>query len=323
MPNGPLLKIEALAVGYEESTVLEDISLTVYAGDMICLMGANGSGKSTLLRTICGLNKKKSGNVFIENKEIEMLQNSELSKLISIVLTERSNINGLSVEDIVRLGRFPYTNVWGKLQEHDRQIINQSIELLNLEDIRTSLAEELSDGQLQKVFIARALVQDTPIIILDEPTSYLDVSSKLELMSVLERISTEKNKALIFSSHDWDLVLEMCSKVWLIENKSLISSGAPEELLLSGKIQKIFKHESFYLNNSNGRFCELREMKKSLNFICEDAIVREWTIHALNKIGYEVTELSELKLHYKNKNFEFEGTGYNKLSDLLDYLKLN
>lgn len=323
MNKGYLLETKDLSVGYESNAILEGLSLNVLPGDLICLMGPNGSGKSTLLRTLVGLNKSLKGDVFIDGKNTKQIEPKELSKLVSIVLTERGTTQGLTVEDIVRLGRFPHTNMWGKLEEKDRRIVKQSIELLNLEKLRGTLADELSDGQLQKVFIARALAQDTPIIILDEPTTFLDIANKMELMSVLERISREKNKALIFSSHDWELALEMCPKAWLIDSNDKIRTGAPEEFLYSGTMQKLFMHEKFYLNNQNGRFCELKSMNKEIRFSCDNAVVFEWTSHALSKVAYKVSEEAELSLVFNNNKFRIEGgPEFDSLSGLLDYLKL-
>ncbi|MBK26633.1 MAG: iron ABC transporter ATP-binding protein [Halobacteriovorax sp.] len=323
MSNKVLLSSKDLSIGYGNKEILKDLKLEIKSGDVICLMGPNGSGKSTLLKTFVGLLKPLKGEVKILGRILKDLDHKELSKLVSVVLTERGNINGLTVEDIVRLGRFPHTNMWGKLEEKDRRIIKECIELLNLESLKSELASELSDGQLQKVFIARALAQDAPLIILDEPTTFLDISNKMELMAILDRISKARNKALLFSSHDWELALEMCPKVWLIDSTNSVISGTPEEFLYTGVIQKLFMHERFYLNNNNGRFCELKERTQKLKFKCDNSVVTEWVDHALSKIGYKIESEADLSVVFYENKFKVEGGAeFQSLSDLLDYLKL-
>ncbi len=323
MSSGKLLSTDRLKIGYEKKEVLSNLNLNIGSGDVICLMGPNGSGKSTLLKTFVGLLKPIEGEVKILGKNLNDLEPKDLSKLVSVVLTERGNISGLTVEDIVRLGRFPHTNMWGKLEEKDRRIIKECIELLNLENLKSELATELSDGQLQKVFIARALAQDAPLIVLDEPTTFLDISNKMELMAILDRISKARNKALLFSSHDWELALEMCPKVWLIDSSGSIVAGTPEEFLYTGVIQKMFMHERFYLDNNNGRFCELKDRNKHLKFKCDNAVVAKWVDHALSKIGYKIEKESDLSIVFFENKFRIEGGAeFKSLSDLLDYLKL-
>lgn len=323
MSENSVLNIKGLSVGYGEKTILEGLNLNILKGDLICLMGKNGSGKSTLLKTIAGIIPPLKGEMTVSEKDFSSLTAHELSLLISIVLTERGSVDGLTVEDVVRLGRFPHTNMWGKLEEKDRRIIRESIELLNIEDIRSRRVEELSDGQLQKAFVARALAQDTPLIILDEPTSYLDISSKMELLGIFDKIAREKNKALLFSSHDWDLALEMCPKAILIDSNNNIQRGAPEEFLFKGSMQSSFMHEKFFLDGNTGRFTELRKPQKEVRFKCENQMIDQWTRHALSKIGYGVSDHASISIVMNNGEFRVEGgQQYSSLSDLLDYLKL-
>lgn len=323
MPNSILLEAKNLSVGYEKKSILTNLDLKISKGEMICLMGPNGSGKSTLLKSLVGILPFLSGEVQINGSRLDKIKKEELSKIVSIVLTNKGNVQGLTVEDVVRLGRFPHTNRFGKIQKSDRRIIKESIETLDLESIRGNLISELSDGQVQKVFIARALAQDTDLIILDEPTTYLDIANKMELMSTLSRISKEKGKTLLFSSHDWELALEMCPKAWLLDNSGKITMGAPEEFLYSGVMQKLFMNEKFFLNNKSGRFCELKSTPKEVFLSCEDVNIKYWSIHAFEKSGFEYKEDAKLRIKFSEGNFKIEGgQSYETLADLLLYLKL-
>lgn len=324
MDKSLLIETKKLSVGYDKKPILANLNLKIQKGEMICLMGPNGSGKSTLLKSMVGILPVVAGLVELKGERLDKINKEELAKNVSIVLTDKGNIQELTVEDVVRLGRFPYTNNFGKLGKIDRKIIKESIETLNLEPIRGRLISELSDGQVQKVFIARALAQDTELIILDEPTSYLDISNKMELMSTLSRISKESGKALLFSSHDWELALEMCPKVWLLDNSGSISMGAPEEFLYNGVMQKLFMNEKFYLNNSSGRFCELKNTPKEMTFSCEDPNIKYWATHAFKKCGYKVTMEAKLRIYFSMGKYKIEGgQSFDSLSDLLIYLNLS
>ncbi|MFT6069440.1 MAG: iron complex transport system ATP-binding protein [Bacteriovoracaceae bacterium] len=324
MPNNLLLEVKNLSVGYEKKVILSNLDLSISKGEMICLMGPNGSGKSTLLKSLVGILPFLEGEVQINGKRIDKIKQEELSKIVSIVLTHKGDVQGLTVEDVVRLGRFPHTNRFGKLQKSDRNIIKESIETMNLEGIREKLISELSDGQIQKVFIARALAQDTELIILDEPTTYLDIANKMELMSILTSISKEKGKTLLFSSHDWSLALEMCPKAWLLDLSGEISMGTPEEFLFNGTMQKLFMNEKFFLNNSSGRFCELKSTPKDIYLECADSNIKFWSLHALEKIGFKYSEEAELRVRFNDGEFKIEGgKSFSSLSDLLLRLKLS
>jgi iron complex transport system ATP-binding protein len=324
MSDSLLLEVKNLSVGYEKKIILSNLNLKIFKGEMICLMGPNGSGKSTLLKSLVGILPFLKGEIKIHGKRIDKLKQDELSKIVSIVLTSKGDVQGLTVEDVVRLGRFPHTNRFGKLQNSDRLIIKESIETMNLESIRAKLVSELSDGQVQKVFIARALAQDTDLIILDEPTTYLDIANKMELMSTLTQISKTKGKTLLFSSHDWALALEMCPKAWLLDHSGGISMGAPEEFLYNGTMQKIFMNEKFFLNSLSGRFCELKSTPNEIFFSCEDSNINHWALHAFEKSGYKFAEDAKLRVHYSMGKFKIEGgQSFETLSDLLLSLKLS
>lgn len=211
-----MLTAKGLNVGYGSNTVFPAISFSAMPGDVIALLGVNGIGKSTLLRTVAGLQKKLSGDFKIDGKTIEELTASARARLISIVLTERVFIDNISVKEFIALGRSPYTDWLGKLSEQDEQTISSIISLMKIEKLQNRLFNQLSDGEKQKTLIARALCQETPVIILDEPTAFLDFRNKKEILELLQSISATLNKVIIFSTHDIDAALEHCNKCWIM-----------------------------------------------------------------------------------------------------------
>lgn len=218
------LRAEHLGIGYgKDKIVFPDISLSVTGGNMVALLGVNGIGKSTLLRTLTGLQNKLSGSLSINNTDIHSLQASKRAELISIVLTERIFIDNITVRDFISLGRAPYTSWLGKLDKEDEKIINEVIAMVRVEKLQHKLFNQTSDGEKQKVLIARALCQQTPVIILDEPTAFLDFRNKNEVMCLLSDISKRLNKIVILSTHDIDSAIEYCSRCWIMTEQKEFS----------------------------------------------------------------------------------------------------
>ncbi|MFN8323194.1 MAG: ABC transporter ATP-binding protein [Chitinophagales bacterium] len=227
------MKLEAdqLCIGYSADKIIyPDISFTAQAGDMIALLGVNGVGKSTLLRTISGLQQPVSGTVSIGGKRLPELTVQQRALYLSIVLTERMYIEHLSVREFISLGRAPYTNWLGRLTDVDEAEIEHIIQAMKIEKLSTRLFNQLSDGEKQKTAIARALCQQTPVIILDEPTAFLDFRNKRDILELLAEISIEMNKVVILSTHDIEASLEYCSKWWLMpEQKNFTQVSKVED----------------------------------------------------------------------------------------------
>lgn len=223
-----MINLENLEIGYTTKrhtiSVFKEINAQFNPGDLIGLMGDNGIGKSTLLKTITGNLDPLHGKVTLFDKNILNYTAQELSRQLSIVITERLGGFNLTVWDIVASGRTPYINVFGKLSPGDEAIVNRSLDLMNLQPLKHKLIDELSDGQRQKTMIAKSLAQETPVIILDEPTAFLDYTSKHQLFAMLKQLSNEQQKIIIVSSHDLDLMKKYINKsiTLLEENKSEI-----------------------------------------------------------------------------------------------------
>ena len=210
---------------------------------LTCLLGPNGAGKSTLLKTLTAFLPPIKGKIYIEHKPLEDYSDAELSKVIGVVLTEKLSLNNMSVEELVGMGRSPYTGFWGHMNDTDRKIVEESIVLVGIENLKGRMIQTLSDGERQKVMIAKALAQETPVIFLDEPTAFLDYPSKVEIMQLLQRLAREKNKTIFLSTHDLELALQIADKVWLMDKIHGVTIGTPEDLSLNGDMSKYFHRE--------------------------------------------------------------------------------
>ena len=226
-----MYSLRSVSIGYEHEgkAVGTNLSAEMKRGEMTCLIGPNGAGKSTLLRTLAGFQPPLSGEVMVENKCLKEYSAQELSKMVSVVLTDNNHIKHLSVYDAVSMGRSPYTGFWGKLNVQDKKIIDESIETVGMSAFKDRMMETLSDGERQKVMIAKALAQDTLVILLDEPTSFLYYKDKIDMMSLLRRLAHDKGKSILLSTHEIDIALEVADKIWYLSEGQLIT-GSPQEL---------------------------------------------------------------------------------------------
>lgn len=208
------ITLEQLSVGYKGfPPVVSNINVEIKSGELTCLIGSNGIGKSTLLKTLTGFLPKLSGRLLLDGYDINMLSQRERAKYISIVLTYKSDVQNLSVTEMIGMGRMPYTGFWGKLNTSDQTIVAEAIEMVGIEHLKNRMIQTLSDGERQKVMIAKALAQQTPVILLDEPTSFLDFPSKVEMLQLLHRLAKETNKVVFLSTHDLELALRIADRL--------------------------------------------------------------------------------------------------------------
>jgi iron complex transport system ATP-binding protein len=257
MSNKNILSTSNLSIGYKtkSSTILiaENLNLNLKKGKLIALIGANGIGKSTLLRTLTGIQKPLSGTVLLNQKNIHELDSLTLAQNLSVVLTEKLPPSNLTVWELVALGRQPYTNWIGKLTENDIAKINEAIELTQISHLTSKKHYEISDGQLQIALIARALAQDTPLIILDEPTTHLDLLHKAALLKLLKKLTQETGKCILFSTHDIDMAIQLSDEM-IIMNPETVVQDQPCNLILKGSFNTLFKDEHIVFDSEKGRF---------------------------------------------------------------------
>lgn len=252
-----VLYTKNLNIGYHtkkgNTLIAENLNLDFHEGKLITLIGANGIGKSTLLRTLTGIQKPLAGEVLLNEKSITTYPLHELAQNLSVVLTEKLPPSNLTVYELVSLGRQPYTNWVGRLAPDDIDKIINAIELTHIAEIGHKKHHEISDGQLQKVLVARALAQDTPLIILDEPTTHLDLHHKVSLFKLLKRLSKEMGKCILFSTHDIDLAIQLSDEM-IVMTKSDIVQDDPCKLIESGIFNTLFDDKDIFFDTNKGKF---------------------------------------------------------------------
>jgi iron complex transport system ATP-binding protein len=257
MENKIILQASQISIGYsykkEKIVVASHIDLTLEKGKLIALIGANGIGKSTLLKTITGIQKPLSGTVSLNEKNIHELDSLSLAQNLSLVLTEKLPPSNLTVFELIALGRQPYTNWIGKLTEHDIAKVNEAMELTQISHLASKKHYEISDGQLQKVLVARALAQDTPLIILDEPTTHLDLLHKVALFKLLKKLTQETEKCILFSTHDIDMAIQLSDEIIIMTPETVVQDQ-PCNLIMKGSFNTLFKDEHIIFDAEKGKF---------------------------------------------------------------------
>lgn len=334
MVECPHLLLENLSTGYAEPrgrrTVSSELNLGIASGEVVMLMGPNGSGKSTLMHTIAGLLPPLSGQVKILGRSLARLGRKEVAQALSLVLTERVEGGNMTVWDVVALGRYPYTNFFGKLQGEDEMMVTKAIEQSHLKGMEQRLIAELSDGERQRVMVARALAQDTPLILLDEPTAHLDLPSRLDLVLMLRRLAHELGKSMLISTHELDLALSWGDRLWLMDREGKVVSDIPEALVLGGHVGRVFGNQELSYDVERGEFLVQREDLRPICLVAEGMPSEDhhvyWTMHALSRLGYKRSEDTEtgLKLVVTPTDWQIkdgeEVHSYGSLTDLVSAL---
>jgi iron complex transport system ATP-binding protein len=248
-----ILHTENITIGYPNKIVSKQISIHLNPGNLITLIGVNGVGKSTLIRTITGIIRPLKGDVFLNDSNLNTYTTWDLAKQISVVLTDKLPPSNLTVYELVALGRQPYTNWLGQLNTEDYKKVEEAILLTEIEHLKHKKHYELSDGQLQKVLIARALAQDTPLIVLDEPTTHLDLVHKVSVYKLLKKLALQTNKCILVSTHDMDLSLQMSDEI-IVLTKKQVYHNTPQQLVNDGIFEKLFVHDDIYFDKVRAKF---------------------------------------------------------------------
>jgi iron complex transport system ATP-binding protein len=284
------IELKNLTVGYEQPggvllEILKNIDFSASPGEMVALIGSNGIGKSTLLRTLVGFQKYFSGNIKMNGQELSAIDTKEVARVMSFVSTENIRVANMTVFDMVAFGRFPYTNWIGRLTPDDKLKVAGAIKKVGLSGFENRHIIQLSDGERQRAMIARALAQDTPVIILDEPTAFLDVSNKYEIFHILQLLAKEKEKTIILSTHDLNIALREVDKLWIVTDTGNYQ-GAPEDAVLNGWLEKLFKNENIGFDLQEGEYFFKKEFKAKVK-VEGEGLSLIWTLRALNRLGYQ------------------------------------
>jgi len=232
-----MIELKNLSTGYGRHTVSANLNATLQSGRLTCLLGPNGVGKSTLLRTLCGFQPPLEGRMELDGKDMAQLSRKEMSRSIGVVLTERPDVTDMRASDMVALGRTPYTGFWGRLGTEDRNRVDEAMQLVGITHLAHRMIHTLSDGERQKVMIAKALAQQTPVILLDEPTAFLDFPSKVETMRLLHRLAHESGKTVFLSTHDLETAIQLSDDLWLLSADGL-ESGTADSLSADGSLER-------------------------------------------------------------------------------------
>ncbi len=325
------IEIRDLAIGYRHGKKLKEIknslNLSAIPGELVALIGSNGIGKSTLLRSLCGFQEILSGKICFNNQPLNQYKNRDLAKIMSFVSTEVVRVQNLRVRDLLALGRFPYTNFIGTLTDEDLLMVDKAIDLVGLRGYEDRMLDELSDGERQRAMIARSLVQDTPVIILDEPTAFLDIRNKYEIIHLLHNFARNENKTIVFSTHDLNIATSEVDKIWLmLENEVL--EGAPEDLILQGHYNKVFASENILFDEFSGDF-RLKKIFRGSFSVEGPELAKRWTIHALARAGFiyvNEAENAEIQvsvdeiLNWNLKIKDGKSQNYTSVYELVHYL---
>jgi iron complex transport system ATP-binding protein len=286
-----MLTIDRLTIGYRargrETVVASEIDLTLREGELVCLLGPNGAGKSTLMRTVAGMQEPLAGHVLIDGEDIHDMPSRERATRLSVVLTERVEAGLLTAYALVSLGRYPHTSWSGKLTDRDHEVVWDCIRRVGAEELAHRHVGDLSDGERQRVMMARALAQEPRMMILDEITAFLDLPRRVEMMRLLRRLARETGRAILISTHDLDLALRAADRVWLLPKGGTLQSGAPEDLVLSGAFESAFASEGVDFDAARGAFQLHRHFVGEVELV-GNGLASLWTARTLEREGVHV-----------------------------------
>ena len=294
-----ILQIKDLSIGYKQQKdtkiVAQNMTVDLHGGELVCLLGPNGAGKSTLMRTISGAQKPLDGEVLLKGEVVHSLSSKQLAKMLSLVLTERVQAGMLTAYEVVALGRYPHIDWTGRLNAKDHEIIRWAIAMTGASELAGRRLTELSDGERQKVMVARALAQEPEVMILDEVTAFLDLPRRVEIMQLLRKLAHTTQKAILLSTHDMDLALRSSDRLWLLPKGGLLQIGAPEDLVLNGAFEQAFASEGVTFDRQTGAFKIQQDDQHKVRLI-GDGEVASWTRRALERSGLSVQPQADMEI---------------------------
>ena len=302
------LQLSNVTVGYPDKKrfreIQSNLNLSGEKGELIAIIGKNGCGKSTLIRSIACLQSINEGSITLNGENLIDLKPIKRARLLSAVLTSQHSVASFNVRELISNGRDPYTGWLGSLSEKDEEIINSAIKQTYLEGFAERNIYELSDGERQRVFIARALAQDTPLILLDEPTSHLDLPNRINILLLLQKLARDTRKTILISTHELETAMQVADKLWLMENSKGVTVGVPEDLVLNGSFENIFQHHSYEFDKEYGSFIVQKTLDKYISTRVDkpQGLMARWTTKALSRKGYKITNDAATELIVDEEN---------------------
>lgn len=297
MKDSLLLSTSGLAIGYPGKNprpVAAGLELTLRRGELVCLIGPNGAGKSTLLRTLAGMQKPLGGRVLLNGEDLHQIEPRQLARHLAVVLTDRVGVGLLAARSVVELGRHPHTGWSGRLGPEDHKIVDHALQRVGAEHLAGRELVALSDGEQQRVMIARALAQEPQLLILDEVTAFLDLPRRVEILALLRRLAREEHCGILLSIHDLDLALRHADQVWLLSPEAGLIAGTPEALVLAGDFDRAFAGEGLRFDRQKGLFEVARPALEPARLVGEPgSLATIWAGRTLERLGYELVRESE------------------------------
>lgn len=315
-PEKILLTTQNLSIGYSTvQPLFSKLNLSLLAGELVCFMGPNGIGKSTLIKTLAGLQQPLQGTITIGSASVE------IEKKLSVVLTDRITATNMTVKELIAYGRYPYMNWAAKLTKQDEEAMEQAIALTRTHQLVNKQIGQLSDGQMQMVMIARALAQQTPLLLLDEPTAHLDLNNRVEIMNLLRELAHTTSKGILIATHELDLALQTADRIWLTGKEQNLLTGIPEDLVLDGSFDEIFRFKGFDLKTGKVFHKPWRGVSIKVEGSGYELL---WTKNALERNGFIVHNHADYQIEIisdtQHVNWRFQDKSYATLYDLLDSL---
>jgi iron complex transport system ATP-binding protein len=324
--NKVLLKTDKLSLGYRQRKgqivfLQQNLNLELFEGELVCLIGPNGCGKSTLIRTLSGIQQPIKGSVLVGDKDITWLNISERSDLMGVVLTDKDAVENISVREIAALGRYRSTNWLGKVSEEDEDRVSNALELVGLSGFEDRAYGSLSDGEKQRSFIAKVLASDSAIMLLDEPTAHLDIPNKVSIMSLLRDLTRKSGHALLVSTHELDLAMQLADQIWLMIPGDRLHTGTPEEILQSGLLDKVFGNDLLSFNPGSGSFCVKTDNKQTI-FIEGNNSLFDITLKASKRLGYASTDRDNANIVVKIEESHWKISHHTNLYQVNTFVNL-
>lgn len=319
--NSPILHIQNLCIGYKQS-ICNPISATVRKGEFIGLAGKNGAGKSTLIKTLIGIQPSFSGEIYIKGENIQNWNHIKRAKEIAVVFSRLDHVPAIPVQELVALGRLPYGNGFSKLNSYELNLMDESLDAVGIAHLKNTLATELSDGQLQMVMIARALVQETDLILMDEPTSHLDIENQFKIFELVDNLASKTGKTFIVASHQIELLIQNSTQLWWM-NQGEFHAGFPEQIAYEQEIFDQLSQNSIRFNYQTGNFQFHYPKLKTIGWKGDGSKFAFWTKKALERCGYDLISNSDQEIQIINNQIRLNHHTFDTIEKLMNYLEEN
>lgn len=314
-----VLRLENLSVGYGSKEIVLTIDATIHSNELIAVLGKNGAGKSTLINSILGFQKSLNGEIYLENKSLKKLSSQEIAQEIAVVLPRLSIVPKIKVSELVAMGRLPYHKVLKKISIDEHNLIDEVLDLVGITNLANQFANEISEGQLQLVMIARALCQDAKLVILDEPTSNLDLANQYKIFNLLNELKLKTDKSFLMITHEVDFALEKADKIWWIE-KGDFFEGIPEQIAFEHQIIQKLSNQNLIYDDKNNRFSTQKNFSKSID-VKGNSELAFWVKNALIRNGISVGNTAENHIEITENNIIFEGQKFESIEQIVNFVQ--